>query len=1612
STFDTTQAPAHGGPASGRSSGNGTVFYHALSQTGGDLVIDGQPGAESTYSALPIPPGYVFDNIVLRNNARVRIDGELTINDTLSILTGSILTHTQGNEAGLTVTAKRLYVDDTSAIDVTGRGYAGGKNSGNNESEGLTLGGLLGARFRSAGSYGGTGHRTDGQGTNPVYGTPENPIYLGSGGSRGYYGERGGNGGGRITVNASQSVEVDGALRADGATAGGSNGGDGSGGSILIRTALFKGMGRIGADGGSFQSCGGGGRVAVFYTYTGIPGNDFNGLRDVTAYGGQRGTDAGSAGSAGTVFFKRSDQTHGDVYVDAGRDATTVLSTQLTAAGFGKIVGLSADTITTDGGVTYTPNGLVGLEINPNLNQTQTYRVVSNTQTEITVDTAGKPSLTSVATVGSPYAAIYRYDNFTVRGGAYLALNDQIVVSDTMLLDENARVTHFDADPARPIPRLDLTVGTLRIAGTGWLEADGRGYPGGYNGHDPGFTAGYADGSTFRSGGSHGGLGAREEGTPTAVFDSLTDPADYGSGGSKGYYGEHGGDGGGCIVVRAGFMQVDGFVTVNGHSGQGSSAGSGAGGTINLSVGTLSGTGRIQANGGAYQVGGAGGRVAVRYTSLEMDTAFIEALGGQGSSNRIGGNGTLYLKGPGQQYGDLVIDGLATDTPHASTGFPGGYTFDNVTLRNKAQVFSDQNVQVRGALRLQSGSVLTHSLNSENGLRITAESIEVDADSSIDVSRKGYPGGRVLVYVNEGYTIGGVPGARMRSGGSYGGVGGYRDGGGTNPVYGIPSRPIYLGSGGSIGWYGERGGNGGGLVWLTADSVTIDGSILANGGTGGGSEAGSGSGGSVWIKAANVSGSGTIQANGGTYQLGGGGGRICIEYGTLGGSGHDFDGLRSVTVFGGIVSNQNYNGSAGTLLMKRTDQTSGDVYIDAGVDAATATHATTMTPVGYGRVQEVNGDTVTVQTNIEYWPNSLAGVEFNPNLNQDVTYTVLSNTSSTITLVTDGKPALSTITQAGDWYAAVYRFDNVYFRRGGYLSMADLLRVSGTLDLREWARLTHFDATGAFEPRLDVRATDLYVSADSTIEANARGYLAGRHNQGDTAGFTLGNLPGAAMRSGGSYGGTGGVLDGAGTNPVYGNPLDPAALGSGGACGYYGEAGGDGGGWILLRTQNAVLDGAISADGGAGGGSAAGGGSGGTVRIESGDIRGTGTVHANGGSNDPGGGGGRVLITYDSFGGPGEDFNGTQDITAFGERQGEARAGSAGTVVLRENGQTHGDLYIDDGSVEATASNWTPFQFVGFGTVTDLTEDTITTSGQVRMIPNGLAGIEINPNLEQDETYRIAGNTASTITVDLDGKSALTTVAAVGSPYAGVQRFDNVYFRRGGFLAMGDLLRVSGTLTVADYGVLTHFDATTTYEPRLDVWAGALTVDTTGSISVDGRGYLGGRHGHGDTSGLTLGNVPGATFRSGGSYGGLGRPHDGTPNPVYGDEFNPAALGSGGSCGYYGEAGGDGGGWISIWAGSALIDGLVSANGTNGSGSHAGGGSGGTINIVTPALGGAGQIRADGGGNQAGGGGGRVALHFNPGTSDVSAFSVTAAGGTGGGQAGTTTVLPGGVTSP
>jgi hypothetical protein len=489
-------------------------------------------------------------------------------------------------------------------------------------------------------------------------------------------------------------------------------------------------------------------------------------------------------------------------------------------------------------------------------------------------------------------------------------------------------VTHSAATTIQAYA-LDLTIaGSLVIDATARIDVSGRGYLAGR-------TAGNSTdgGATGTAGGSYGGLGFSYNGSANAVYGAdYRDPSQPGSGSGPG--GGAPSAGGGLVRITAGSAQIDGAILANGATGTVCSSGGGSGGGLLLNVGTLSGSGQLAANGGSgadswcgSAGSGGGGRVAVTYTTVTgFDlTSLVTAHGGGGGPRyyltatgdlgtvyykQNGGPGTLLLANHGQKVSPWTYIGLPSDTIFA---------VDSLVVSGAGVVAATAGgapIQAN-AVALLNGAVLTHLAATTDRvyeLEMTvAGSLTIDASSRLDVSGRGYLGGRTVGNTTVGAATG-------HAGGAYGGLGAAganwwgRDGQ-CNPAYGDYLDPNDLGSGGSPG--GSTGA-GGGLVRISAGSAQIDGAILANGGAAS-SGMGGASGGSIRLDVGTLSGSGQIAANGANGHYvenanlggGGGGGRVAVYYANADG----FDLTNRVLAHGGAGTGAAL-GSVGTVFLQ------------------------------------------------------------------------------------------------------------------------------------------------------------------------------------------------------------------------------------------------------------------------------------------------------------------------------------------------------------------------------------------------------------------------------------------------------------------------------------------------------------------------------------------------------------------------------------------------------------------------------------------------------------------------------------------------------------------------
>lgn len=187
----------------------------------------------------------------------------------------------------------------------------------------------------------------------------------------------------------------------------------------------------------------------------------------------------------------------------------------------------------------------------------------------------------------------------------------------------------------------------------------------------------------------------------------------------------------------------------------------------------------------------------------------------------------------------------------------------------------DGEIIVNGPVIVRSGATLT---SPTGNLTIRATSITVELNASIAAA----PTGQNAQGAGGSYTCCACGGA----GGGYGTAGSYNTScgnAGVGPAFGSSTDAVVeQGSKGGNSQAGTAGGNGGGVIRLTAGTINIAGQVTANGNNGstGAGGGGGGSGGGILIAGNTVTVTGTISATGGA-----GGGATSGYPGAAGGSG-------------------------------------------------------------------------------------------------------------------------------------------------------------------------------------------------------------------------------------------------------------------------------------------------------------------------------------------------------------------------------------------------------------------------------------------------------------------------------------------------------------------------------------------------------------------------------------------------------------------------------------------------------------------------------------------------------------------------------------------------------
>src|SRR5690625_4728643 len=371
-------------------------------------------------------------------------------------------------------------------------------------------------------------------------------------------------------------------------------------------------------------------------------------------------------------------------------------------------------------------------------------------------------------------------DRDVIVDGAVLTLDGEYHFRNLSLTNQ-ARVTHSVEES------LYLVVAEMLVIEDGAsIDVSGRGETGGATGT-----------TATRHGGSHGGAGGQRASDDT--FGDFAQPTDFGSAVNTSNRG------GGVVRISAEHVLLDGSISADGHSVY---RGGGSGGSVWLTVGELSGSGLISANGGSggsggstrLGSGGGGGRVAVYY---QLNDGFsidnVQALGGTatGSSYENGGAGSIYFQDTASGTSTLRFAGSGSgDALSLLSGpIPDGTTLEVINTRvvvdnvdgdanqGSGSLGADRHIRVNDGylsfrpvpndalpsrwdtVTLEGEAVVSHSAISRDyvsihtGIDWSVVQLTISDDSAIDVRGGGETGGETGSVAN-------------RHGGSHGGAGG------------------------------------------------------------------------------------------------------------------------------------------------------------------------------------------------------------------------------------------------------------------------------------------------------------------------------------------------------------------------------------------------------------------------------------------------------------------------------------------------------------------------------------------------------------------------------------------------------------------------------------------------------------------------------------------------------------------------------------------------------------------------------------------------------------------------------------------------------------------------
>ena len=649
----------------------------------------------------------------------------------------------------------------------------------------------------------------------------------------------------------------------------------------------------------------------------------------------------------------------------------------------------------------------------------------------------------------------------------------------------------------------------------------------------------------------------------------------------------------------------------------------------------------------------------------------------------------------------------------------GNITFDSIAV-GTYDCCNTAVITTNGYSATWNGSAYSSAPSAGNGqlhLKVN-NAVTVGSWGLIQMDGKGYKGGQTLG--EAGYSVGGPNTFGAGKGGNSGSPGSYASlpscsvgGLGSGAVYGASDfwTQLYMGSGGGSR-SGSVGGNGGGVIKITAGSLVNSGTIRAEGGNAANAGSG-GSGGTIYFSiTGSFANNSTISTNG---QDCGGYGRVRIDAGTLANS--------NGTIYGMVHSNVVDNL---TPAITSISYTPGQLEI---VDNGKTYHLgyLSSTPSqNYNWESALNGRAVGTFT-------VAGGIVFNFDAASTISVSTLN--------IRDNTTVVNLNTPFANSPALVVQNGAVVGVNSGELMFESLTAGTECCNTSvittngysaTWNGSAYSSAPSAGNGQLHLKVNNaVTVGSWGLIQMDGKGYKGGQ-TLGE-AGYSVGGPNTFGAGKGGNSGSPGSYaslpscsVGGLGSGAVYGASdfWTQLYMGSGGGS-RSGSVGGNGGGVIKITAGSLVNSGTIRAEGG-NAANAGSGGSGGTIYFSiTGSFANNSTISTNG---QDCGGYGRVRIDAGTL----ANSNGTiygmvhSNIVENLTHSISSVVYSLGQIEIVESGKTYRMGYIS-----ATASQNYAWESALYGK----SIDTLTVNGGATLSFNAASSISIGTlNVYNDNT--------------------------------------------------------------------------------------------------------------------------------------------------------------------------------------------------------------------------------------------------------------------------------------